>query len=71
METYTLLKDLVALSKPKEKIYVYEELKGTLLRHLKPRRLVILERFSRKQGESETVTQFSAGSRDFEEGLHR
>ena len=58
-ETYTLLKDLVAPSKPKEKSY--EELKETLLRHLKPKRLVMSERFrfhSRKQREGETVTQF-------------
>ena len=60
-ETYTLLKDLVAPSKPKEKSF--KELKGSLLRHLKPKQLVISERFrfhSRKQREGETVTQFAA-----------
>lgn len=60
-ETYTLLKDLMAPTKPKDKTYI--QLKETLLGHLKPKRLVIAERFrfhSRKQKEQETVTQFAA-----------
>ena len=60
-ETYTLLKDLVAPAKPKDK--TYEQLKDALLSHLKPKRLVISERFrfhSRKQKEQETVTHFAA-----------
>ena len=60
-ETYTLLKDLVAPAKQKDK--TYEQLKDALLSHLKPKRLVISERFrfhSRKQKEQETVTHFAA-----------
>ena len=60
-KTYALLSNLVAPSKPASKTYA--ELKEVLQTHLKPKPLIIAERFKfhqRKQGEGESVPQYMA-----------
>ena len=60
-ETYSLLSNLVAPAKPASKSY--GELVAVLKAHLKPKVLVIAERFrfhQRRQRENETVAQYMA-----------
>lgn len=60
-QTYSLLSSLVAPAKPATR--TYDELVATLKDHLKPKPLVIAERFKfhrRNQGETETVAEYMA-----------
>ena len=60
-KTYALLSNLVAPTKPADKSY--PELKKVLRAHLKPKPLIIAERFrfhQRNQGENESISQYMA-----------
>ena len=63
-QAYSLLSDLLAPHKPATK--TYDVLVATMTRHLKPKSLVIAERFKfhqRVQGETESVSEFMAALR--------
>jgi len=60
-KTYALLSGLIAPAKPATKTYA--DLKAVLRQHLKPKPLVIVERFEfhrRVQKENETVDEYMA-----------
>ncbi|XP_033729753.1 uncharacterized protein K02A2.6-like [Pecten maximus] len=67
-KTYGLIRNVVSPEKPSDK--TYDELKTAIGTHLKPKPLVIAERFKfhqRKQREGETVSQFLAELRKLSE----
>ena len=60
-EAYSLLTNLIAPTKPREK--TYDQLVDAMGKHLKPKPLVIAERFKfhrRMQGDQESVSEFMA-----------
>ena len=70
-KTYSLLRHLIAPTKPGTK--TYEELVAVIKTHLKPRPLIIAERFKfhrRNQGEGEGVSQYTAELRRLADRCH-
>ena len=60
-KTYSVLRDLLAPVKPREKSF--DELASELKKHFQPKRVVIVERFHfhrRNQAPEESVTDFIA-----------
>ena len=60
-DIYSLLRNLVSPAKPNAR--TYDEITGTLAVHLKPKKIVIAERFKfydRKQDSTESVNEFVA-----------
>ena len=70
-KTYSLMSDLVAPAKPATKSYA--DLVAVVKGHLKPKPLVIAERFKfhcRNQGESESVAQYMVELRKLADKCH-
>ena len=70
-KTYSLMSDLVAPAKPATKTYA--DLVAVVKGHLKPKPLVIAERFKfhcRNQGESESVAQYMVELRKLADKCH-